>query len=42
VAIKSVNPRVKVIAVESERAPGFYASMKGTEFSFLFLLLQSF
>ncbi len=28
-AVKSVNPRVKIISVESERAPGFYASMKG-------------
>ncbi|UJR28484.1 hypothetical protein I4U23_009722 [Adineta vaga] len=26
VAVKSVNPRVKVISVESERAPGFYKS----------------
>ncbi len=28
-AVKSVNPRVQIISVESERAPGFYASMKG-------------
>ncbi|CAF4861755.1 unnamed protein product, partial [Rotaria socialis] len=28
VAIKSVNPRVQVIAVESERAPGFCTSWK--------------
>lgn len=29
VAVKSVNPRVQIISVESERAPGFFASMKG-------------
>ncbi len=37
-AIKSVNPRVQIISVESERASGFYASMKGIEND----LLQSF
>lgn len=29
VAAKSVNPRVRIIAVESERGPGFYTSLKG-------------
>ena len=35
VAVKSVNPRVQVISVESERAPGFYRSMKGIQHNFI-------
>jgi hypothetical protein len=38
VAVKSVSPRVQIIAVESERAPGFYASMKGMEDDLFFLI----
>ena len=35
-----MNPRVQVISVESERASGFYASMKGIENALLFSLLH--
>ena len=37
-AVKSVNPYVQIISVESECASGFYASMKGITDDFMFLI----
>lgn len=40
VAAKTVNPRVMIIAVESERGPGFYTSLKGTTNDILISILR--
>ena len=41
VAAKAVNPRIMIIAVESERGPGFYKSLKGITNAFLSVLYTS-